>query len=373
MTKRTRFAVTALFLLFLSLFLLLHILSPDREFSERENRYLESLPRFSFSALFSGSYTKTMETYAADQFPFRDGWITLKAAAERISGKAENNGIFLCRDEMLIEPYRAPADEDLRKNIDAVNHLTDTVDVPVFLALIPDKAQIYRDLLPKYAPNDSETDVIEEVYRQVHANTVPLAAALIERRDEAEFYRTDHHWTTLGAFYGYASLCAALELEAEPLDSFRPETVSEEFYGTQYSGSGFTWVQPDSIQRFVEEPASLAVTNYRDGMPEPGCLYDDGFLEKKDKYAMFLGGNTPLLQIRTPISEGKRLLLLRDSFADCLTPFLLSHYSEIHLIDLRYYKSSILDYITEHEIDQVLILYSVADFSTDSNIPLMTR
>lgn len=373
MTKRTCLAVTLLFLLFLGLFLTLHVFLPDRDFSERENRYLESFPRFSLSALFSGAYTKDLETYTSEQFPLRDAWITLKAAAERASGKAENNGVFLCGDEMLIEPYQTPDPEVLQRNIQAVTALADNSPAQVFLALIPDKAQVFADRLPKNAPNENESAVIEAVCRQVGAETIPMESALTEHREDGIFYRTDHHWTTLGAWYGYAALCDALELEATPLAAFSPETVSDRFYGTQYSSSGFSWIRPDSIKRFAMDPGNLTVTNYRDGTPEPGSLYEDDYLEKKDKYAMFLGGNTPLLQIRTSNTEGKRLLLLRDSYADCMVPFLLPHFSEIHLIDLRYYKSGVADYISENGIDQVVVLYSVRNFSSDANIPLMAR
>ena len=374
MTKRTCFAVCAVFLSLIGLFFILHLALPDRDFSPRENRYLEEFPRFSLSSLFSGDYTRQLETYTTDQFPLRDAWITLKAAAERAAGKSENNGIYLCRDDMLLEAYHAPQDEEtLEKNTAAVNGLTEAVSIPVYLALIPGKAEFYGDLLPKYAPNDSEKQVIDAVYAETEASCIDLNTALAIHKDEYIFYRTDHHWTTSGAYYGYSALCGALGITPMSFSAFEPETVSEDFYGTQYSSSGFTWVQPDMIQRCASVPDGLSIENYLHGTAEPGMLYDDSYLSQKDKYAMFLGGNTPLLQIHTETGNAGSILLLRDSFADSLVPFLLPHFSEIHMIDLRYYKSSVLDYIAEHDIDQVLILYSAVNFTSDSNIPLMAR
>lgn len=374
MTKRTYFAVCAVFLSLIGPFFILHLALPDRDFSPRENRYLEEFPRFSLSSLFSGDYTRQLETYTTDQFPLRDAWITLKAAAERAAGKSENNGIYLCRDDMLLEAYHAPQDEEtLEKNTAAVNGLTEAVSIPVYLALIPGKAELYGDLLPKYAPNDSEKQVIDAVYAETEASCIDLNTSLAIHKDEYIFYRTDHHWTTPGAYCGYSALCGALGITSMSFSAFEPETVSEDFYGTQYSSSGFTWVQPDTIQRCASVPDGLSVENYLHGTAEPGMLYDDSYLSQKDKYAMFLGGNTPLLQIHTETGNAGSILLLRDSFADSLVPFLLPHFSEIHMIDLRYYKSSVLDYIAEHDIDQVLILYSAVNFTSDSNIPLMAR
>ena len=127
------------------------------------------------------------------------------------------------------------------------------------------------------------------------------------------------------------------------------------------------------MELYVKDPGTLTIQNYFDGTPADGVLYDYSYLDKKDKYAMFFGGNTPLLQIKTGMEGGERLLILRDSYADSMTPFLLSDFSELHMIDLRYYKVSILDYIKEQKIDRVVVMYSVPNFATDPNIFLMSR
>ena len=373
MNKKSCFAVSAVFLVFLAFFFIVNLLTPDVEFSERENRYLETLPKFSFSALFSGEYIADFEKYSTDQFPWRDAWITLKAATELATGKKENNGVILCENDTLIEPFQKPDSEEMEKNITAVNTLAENAGVPVYFALIPGKAQIWSNLLPANTPNDSQADFIDEIYRKIQTQTIDMNAALAQHAEEYIYYRTDHHWTTLGAYYGYAALCDAMELEATPLSNFSPETVTDEFYGTTYSSSGFSWVSPDQIDLYVKESDAFTITNYLDGTPSKGVLYDWSYLDKKDKYSLFFGGNTPWIQIQTGNTEGEKILLLRDSYADSLAPFLFSNFSEVHMIDLRYYKASILSYIAEQEIDRVVVLYSVDNFSTDSNIFLMGR
>lgn len=373
MSKKICFAVSAVFLVFIAFFFVLNLITPDIEFSERENRYLETLPKFSFSALFSGKYIKDFETYATDQFPYRDTWITLKAALELAAGKEENNGVILCENDTLIEPFQAPDAAALEKNVAAVNALTEKAGVPVYFALIPGKSDIYAALLPDNAPNDSQLDFINSAYEQANAHTVDIYAELSAHHNEYLYYRTDHHWTTHGAYYGYTALCDAMGIVPSPLSNFTPETVSDTFYGTTYSSSGFSWVAPDSMELYVKDPGTLTIQNYFDGTPADGMLYDYSYLDKKDKYAMFFGGNTPLLQIETGAKDGERLLILRDSYADSMTPFLLSDFSELHMIDLRYYKVSILDYIKEQKIDRVVVMYSVPNFATDPNIFLMSR
>ena len=165
-------------------------------------------------------------------------------------------------------------------------------------------------------------------------------------------------------------------LEPVPLSEYAKTTVSTAFYGTVFSSSGVRWVRPDVIDTYVPDDG-ITVTSYtydKNGNPveEPRQLYDKSFLAVKDKYAMFLGGQQSLGVIRTG-REGPKLLLIRDSYTDSLAPFLTAHYSEIHLIDLRYYKLSVADYIKQNGIDAAVVLYSVPNFVTDSNLVWLGR
>ena len=367
MSKRAKWIQALLFLAFIAAFFLLNLFLPDRTFSEQENRYLQSAPKFTFSSLFSGKFTETFETYLSDQFAFRDGWIALKARAELASGKRENNGIYLCADETLIEPYTAADTDDLDFSLDAINALTDSAGVPVYFALIPSASEIWRSKLPDGTPNDSQTETIGHAYSYVHAKTADVAGALASHADEPIFYRTDHHWTTLGAYYGYAAIAESMGLRPAPLSDYEETVVSRSFYGTAFSSSGFSWVRPDSISSYVSAEG-IEVTNYPEGAAVSGRMYDESALEAKDKYKYFFGGNTPLLTIRTEHADAPSLLILRDSYTDAMSPFLTAHFSEIHILDLRYYKTSLRDYIDANEIDAILVCYNVKNFSEDGNI-----
>lgn len=367
MSKKSNIAQIASFLAFIALFLLLLVLLPDRDFSEQENRYLQTVPKFTFNSFFSGKFTSSFESYITDQFAGRDEWIGLKAASEISLGKRMNNGVYLCSGGALIQRFESPDQAQLEANIHAVESFVRSVDLPVYFALIPSAAEVRRDTLPEDAPSADQLAIIEQAYANSSAITVDVYGELSAHSDEYIFYRTDHHWTTLGAYYGYRAFMEAAGLSPMPLDAYFGQTVTDSFYGTVYSKSGMNWIKPDSIVLY-ESQSDVSVTNYSSGQAVEGSLYVWNRLDEKDKYSVFFGGNTPLVTITTDNADAPSLLIIRDSYADSQVPFLLGHFSEIHLLDLRYYKSNVLDYIAENGIDEVLISYSIPNFAVDTNV-----
>ena len=371
MKKGAPLAQILVFVIFIAAFAVLNLVTPARTFSEQENRYLAQAPKFSFSALFDGSFTESFEKYVSDQFFGRDLWVEGKARAEKAAGKTENNNVFFCADDTLVERFTEPDPAQLSANIDAINALAANTEAEVYLALIPGAAAIWSDRLPANADCADHLAVIDEVYSRVDAETIDLASALRAAADEYIFYRTDHHWTSLGACYASGRILAAFGAQANTPQAFAPETVTTEFYGTAWSSSGATWVPPDSIDIYVPQ-GDAVVKNYPHGTEEDGTLYDFSRLETKDKYSMFCGGNTPRLRVETG-NEGPHLLVLRDSYFDSELPFLLGSFSEIDVLDLRYFRTSVADFIRENDIDAVLVIYSVSNFSTDTSVFLAGR
>ena len=235
-------------------------------------------------------------------------------------------------------------------------------DIPVYLGLIPTAAEIWRDKLPEGAPSYDQIAYIESA-KDTGAIYVDILGALSEHSDEAIYYRTDHHWTSLGAYYGYTALMEALGVEPEPLGE--GETVSEDFLGTLYSTSGVHWIQPDTMERYISSEG-ITVEDVVGG--ETHGLYVDSFLSEKDKYSSFMGGNNPLYIVRNPnAATDKTLLVVRDSYSDSLAPFLTQYYSEIHLLDLRYYRTPVAVYAEGNNIDEIFVCYSVENFIRDAD------
>lgn len=364
--KKQNLLVTVLFCAFLGGMCLLSLLLPKRAFSELENRSLAAAPKLTGERLLSGRFMEDAEQWTADHAPLRDRWAQLKALAERAAGKRENDGVYLAAQDTLISRLEEP-DEDLAlQNAAAVRTLAEKLPVPLCLGLIPTAASVWADRLPAGAPTLDEAAWTERLYEAFGGPTLDLAGALNAHREEPVFYRTDHHWTSLGARWAADAVFEALELPPLAVAELEPRVVSEDFRGTTWSRAGAWWIPPDEIRVMVPE-AGVRVASLAGGKEEPGALYVPSWLEKKNQYAFFLGGNQPACVIRTE-AQGPKLLLLRDSFSDSLAPFLCLRCSEIHLLDLRYYRQSVSDYVRDNGIDQVLVLYSLPEFLSDRNL-----
>ena len=367
MSKKYSIFITALFCAFIFGFGIAHFILPDRDFSEQENRYLSQFKAPTSDTLRSGKFMENFEDYISDQFPLRDQWIQLKALSERALGKQENNAVYFGADgQTLFAQFTKLSEEELAQRVGYVNALADNVDVPVYFSLVPDKSYVWADRLPANAPNvdDGSTNETAKSMIGQRVNFIDLYPAMY---GDGVFYRTDHHWSTIGAYQGYAALRSGMGGSVTVPD-YDPTLVSDSFYGTTWSSCGAGWVKPDEMHIWVPEGAFL-VTRYPEGAPIESTLYDLSKLEIKDKYSMFLGGNQPLCIIRNPFVEGrKNLLVIRDSYSDSLAPFLALDYQEVHLFDLRYNNTSLKQYVADNGIGQVLVLYSASNFSTDNNL-----
>lgn len=381
MSKKYSTFITALFCLFLFGFGAALILSPSRDFSDQENRYLAQFKAPTLKTLRSGEFMEKFEDYVTDQFPLRDQWIQLKALSERALGKQENNGVYFGTDgQTLFAQFKAPSGDELEQKVGFVNKLGANLDVPVYFSLVPDKSFVLADLLPANAPSVDDGSTIEKAQALCgdRVTYIDLRTMLTGERDA--FYRTDHHWTTMGARLAFQRLMSGMDLvrpiAAEDLNGLSYQglsytEVSDSFYGTTYSASGAGWVEPDSICTVIPEggtKGNVTVTRYPEGAPIEGGLYYPEKLAVKDKYAYFLGGNQPLCVIKNPDAASGKLLVIRDSYADSLAPFLAEEFQEVHLFDLRYNNLSLKQYVADNGIGQVLVLYSAANFSTDQNL-----
>lgn len=372
MTKKYGIVLTVLFCVFIGGVCLASLLLPDKEFSEMENRSLARPPVLSMETLADGSFMDQAEDYAADHIALRDLWVALKAWGERFSGKQENGGVYFGGKDTLIARVEEPDAEKLEKDVGYVDALAGGTSIPVYFGLIPSAAAVWADRLPAGAPTADEAAYIKQLYFSTGASAVDLYGALSAHAGEDIYYRTDHHWTSLGAFYGANAIFEAMGLEPLSLGDYEKTTVSESFYGTSFSSSGARWLPPDTIDIYIPEDG-VEVTAYFTGEPEKGSLYVESYLQVKDKYSFFLGGRQPLCVIRSEKNDGPKIAVVRDSYSDSLAPFLTERFSEVHLIDPRNNYNSVRDYAEANELDAILVLYSFANFTTDQNLFVLAR
>ncbi len=380
MNKKYSIFITVLFCMFIFGFGIAHFIVPDRESSEQENTNLSQFKAPTLETLRSGEFMEKFEKYYNDQFPLRDQWVHLKARSEWALGKQENNKVYFGTDgRTLFAHFTRISREDLERRVSFVNKLGENLDVPVYFSLVPDKSGALPYLLPDNAPNVDDNSTIQQAKELCgeKVSFIDMTDWLGNPSGDEElmgissFYRTDHHWTSMGAYWGYVVLMEGMGRDIHVLAWDQKALVSDSFYGTTYSASGAGWVEPDSICTVIPEggtKGNVTVTRYPEGKPIEGGLYYPEKLEVKDKYAYFLGGNQPLCVIRNPDAAGGKLLVVRDSYSDSLAPFLAEEFQEVHLFDLRYNNMSLKKYVEENGIDQVLVLYSSNNFNTDQNL-----
>lgn len=372
MSKKFNIFLSVLFCAFIGGVFVISTILPDREKSELENRFLQKPPKLTVENLTDGRFMKNAEDYVSDHIVGRDFWVAAKAWSERLSGKKENEGVYFGKQDTLINRVKDPDPSKLEKDMGYVDALVGNVSVPVYFGLIPSAAEIWKDRLPEGAPTADEKAAIDRLYFSTGASTIDLYAALAPHSGEDIYYRTDHHWTSLGAFYGANAIFEALGLEPIDLADYQKTTVTDQFNGTLFSTSGVRWLPPDTIDAYVPNEG-IKVTSYFKGTPEEGSLYVDSYLAEKDKYSYFLGGRQPLCVVEKEGSTGPRVLVIRDSYSDSLTPLLTQRFSEVHLIDPRDNRTSIKNYVENNSIDLVIVLYSFANFTTDANLFLLGR
>ncbi len=332
---------------------------PDKTYSASEKRKLAQKPTFSVSALASGRFGSDLEDYLADQFPQRDGWITVKTFAELASGKRESGGVYFA-DGYLIDKFTSFDAKCFKTNIQALKSLDEKLDVPMRVMLVPTAAGILTDKLPAFAPNIDQKVFIEYAGKQ-GLDTVDVTDALKEHSGEYIYYKTDHHYTSLGAYYCYTAWKAAKGEKAEELSAWKSEILSGNFRGTTYSKVNYPLAPFDTITAYSKKEHTVS---YNDGAYVSDSIYERSYLDGSDKYAVFLNSNQATAVI-TGDGEGK-LLIVKDSYANTFAQFVADEYSEIHLIDPRFYRGSVSEYVTENGIDEVLVLYNIPNFAGDT-------
>lgn len=347
------------------------ILSPRKDFSENENRYLTPLPTLSLESVLSGEYTKTMGDWLADHFPQRDFFVGLKSAAEIAGGRRCINHVYVAKDDYLIEPYDRPLNtERITNTLINFYEKIDKTKVDVNLMLVPTAVTVYSDRLPANAPCSNQAETARAIYDATGIPAVDCTQRLLDGASQGQlYYYTDHHWTTLGAYQGYLAYCDVKGLAPVPLESLTAQRVTEEFAGTLYSKINDYRHRKDSITVYTNPEDILTVT-YMDTGEVTDSLYNFDYLGEKDKYSLFLNNIHPLIEIENAASSSQdELMLIKDSYANSMVPFLAHHYRKIYVFDTRYYRDGPSSFLSDHTaITDILLLYNMNTLDNDTGI-----
>lgn len=361
---------------------LVFFLEPKASFSETENRTLQSAPKLTWSNVWSKKFAEQTESFVTDHFPLRTDWVALKSALEQLRLQRENNGIFKGKDGYLFEKFGEPDFAQAAQYADAVKTFAEKhPEANVTFLLAPTSTGMYPDRLPWKAsayPQSKVNDFVGE--RVKDALTFLDGFSFLKPAADGDrpiYYRTDHHWTTYGAYLAYSAYAESMGWQPEPESDFDIRTVTDDFLGSYHTRGQFSGLKPDSIQIYVpKKPAKSAVYVADDDKTYDG-LYDEDFLAKKDKYSYFLGGVHALMTATTELTPEEtkldKLLVVKDSYAHSVIPFLTRHVKEIDVIDSRYYNGSIDDYMAENGIRNVLFLFNTATFLESQGLLNLNR
>ena len=359
--------VGIIFILILFLFLIINIIVPNKEKSVQENRMLATKPKFRLSSLISGDYDEKFEAYMDDQFVGRDMWRKLKVTVDRICGSRLENGVYIGRNGQLLEQIEVADENHLAANIKAIKSFSESQSkIPVRMMLVPDAANVLNHSLPALAKPEDQTQMFSMVRKDLGDSVewIDVSTELNKHKTEKIYYKTDHHWTTLGAFYAFQAVAPSLGIKGDLSGKYVSYAVSNSFNGMLASKSGVNLGEKEEIDIYVptEEDTDLIV-DYVDEGKRSTSLYDSSKLKEKDQYTVFLGGNSSLLDVRTVSTSTKRLLLVKDSFANSFIPFLTPYYREIVVVDPRYYSGTINDLMDSYRISEVLFYTVEIHFS----------
>ena len=342
------------FIVFIFSVLIFSTISKDKIFSDYENKKLQKLPSLNLEDILNTKFQEDFENYVNDQIVFRNLFIRIKNYFEIVQLKLSVNDIYLGKDNFYIE--RFPENEFdvslINSNITYINEFKQKYSAEVYL--IPTASEILRDKLyitndidfNKYLKNIENNSLVNDILNNYEGNKSDL------------YYKTDHHWTTIGAYELYKNIVN------NPVN-LNLEKISDSFYGTINNRLNIT-MKADDIYK------QKSNTNFEvlyDLNKENKGLYFDKYLKTKDKYSYFLDGNHGLINIENKdINNNEKLLIIKDSYANCFIPFIIENYKKVDVIDLRYFNVSLSEYIEKEKYDRIIVLYSKSGFMKEKNV-----
>jgi len=355
--------------------MLLHFLRPVASFSELENRYLKNMPHISIKSVLYGTYMQDLESYVTDRFVFRKPLLMMKSKLEYLTGKKENNGVYICDDDYLIEKPPVLDETLVKQNLAAIRALGNTNQYHVTISIVPPAYEILKEKLPRDVYHDTIPKLnrmISEASATGNITNADATDLLQKYRNDYLYFKTDSHLTANGAFVVYHELTNTMGITPLRGDDFKISDVSRSFLGDTYSKAMKT-VSPDVIcdYRPLETPRFKVRFPYEG--TEADSMYFPAHLEKKDKYPYFLDDNHALTIIESPHKNGKQLMVFKDDYANSIVPFLANHFETIYMVDLAQYDDNVVRYMEEKGVQEVLVLYGASTFLSQDSIQKLAQ
>lgn len=381
--KKVSFVITACFVLFVCCFSVISIVAKDEQFSQNENRYLATAPKFSFSSIFSGDFQSELENYLNDHIVWRERLITLKTGIQKSTGNTDIGGAYIGKDGYCFEKITKEDVDDklVNRNTKSLVQFFDSAskdfgaDHLSFL-LVPTSSLVLEDKLPKNARQFSQSEYMDNIQAAVsNYNVVDVRDCFAEHKNDYIYYRTDHHWTSDGAYLAYSAWQNSMGKSTTDKTMLKKHTVTDSFKGSLYSKILNADSAKDSIWIYSnsDDYAAEYADNYKVTLEDnkQGRVLNAEKLLEKDKYLYFFGGNYGTVKIEhigDREKTGKNILIIKDSFANTFAPFVLNEYDNVYMLDLRYFKGDVLKFANDNQVKDILVLYNISNFISDKNL-----
>lgn len=370
--KKADVMFSLVFVVILVVIMVLNLLAPNKEVSADENRRLAGRPRFSADSLLSGEYMEKYEKYLSDQFAGREVLRNARVVLNRLGGSKEENGVLIGKNGQLMEKLLVPDQEVLGNNLDAIVDFAEkNQKMPVYMMLVPDAANVLNTDLPLLYTAADQKRMIAQVKRELdtHVTWIDVESVLNKHTDDTIYYKTDKHWTSAGAYYVFQAAAELMDISKGVSGKFATYPITTTFNGDLAAKSGCEKHVKEVIEIYIPlEGDTDVIVNYVDEQRKSTSLYDSSKLEGSNQYEVFLGGDSSVIDIKTVSESTRRLLVVKDSFANSFLPFLTPYFREIVVVDPQYYGGTIDEIMDTYRITDTLILYSGNTFFQDNNI-----
>lgn len=365
----------AIFMTVWVIIIVINFIWPKQTFSQEENRMLSTIPKFSFASFVNGNYLNGVNDYINDHFAFRNVYLKINSWWEiNVMGKKENNSVYVGKDGYLFEKFQYGEEEikNANKNITVISDFAQKMNnsnIPTFFVLIPNSIYVNKDKLPDFVEAPNQEEIINNIYKSVKNTTNVNVTTALELGNKITplYFKTDHHMNSNGAYVVYNEFCKYANVQAVPIQDFNKVTVTNDFLGTFDSKAQIANQVPDEIFVYKNETN----TNLNEAIYDKettNSIFNEKYLEGKDKYSYFLNGNNSKAIIKTKVKNNKKLLIIKDSYAHIMSQFLCENYSELHFLDPRYTNFNYEEYVKKEKITDVLFLYNVSTFVNDTNL-----
>lgn len=373
-TNVKKYLPTTIFCSFIGFMMLMFFVLPKYDYSPNEKRFLQDMPTATVKSVFSGDFGQEFEKYLSDHFQWRTFFVGFNAYYDLFSGRNGANGVYKCKDHYIINKPITYNSDSLDKNIKRFNKFSKFVEKDLTFVIVPSTGYIMHDVLPKVHLSYNDNDILDSIKHNISEGSVfiDLFDEFQKSKDSTQiYYKTDHHWTTNGSYIAYTQLCKKFNISPINKNTFDIEK-HDGFFGTTYSrGAWWFTSKPDILEVWKNKNGydiSVTIDDGAQGKKQSKSMFFEQHLNNMDKYPVFLDGNHGLVKITNNRVNSGSLLVLKDSFAHSIAPFLTEHYRDIYLVDLRYYKSPVSELVKNNNIDNVIVIYGIDNIVNDSNI-----